>query len=143
MSKKYITSNNLSNSDISLSYTCPPSSSITTATSIGTNNTVVTPYYYTGGAVSPLDDYSVSVSDFCQYLNEQEIRDLLTTIINRAEQSVVRKIVRNLVINRHFSEEFLCDYFNYLDEHDLYVNHAANIKSGEYSRIKLLFVATE
>ena len=86
------------------------------------------------------------------YLNEDEISKLLDTIKEREASDNgddYHKILAACLESRHFSEKFLMKYFvnQYSAESDdfkrhhlkgcLFSLHSADIKSGQYSEIKL------
>ena len=112
---------------------------------VGYGNNMNTVYGY-GAYIDPkpLDSGNFLIRT---YLKEDELDSLLTTIKDRiTEENDIesfRDLIRNLVYERHFSEEFLLKYIDYLTKQIVLIRHASEIKTGEYSQVALYFEAKE
>ena len=90
------------------------------------------------------DEHSYAfVSTFFSSLTEEEIRDLLVKYRERETESNFKRILRKAVMSYHFSESFLLEYADLLDKDCVYIMHSREIKSGEYSTLKALYMLQE
>ena len=71
------------------------------------------------------------------YLTEDELRPIIDSAISKgASSSSVRQFLKSLC--RHFSEEFILEYYGYFDT-DLLKEYYSDIFSGKYSALALKF----
>ena len=71
------------------------------------------------------------------YLTEDELRPIIDSAISKgASSSSVRQFLKSLC--RHFSEEFILEYYDYFD-YDLLREYYSDIFSGKYSALALKF----
>ena len=90
------------------------------------------------------DEHSYAfVSTFFSSLTEEEIRELLVKYRERETESNFKRIVRKAVMTYHFSESFLLEYADLLDKDTVCIMHSREIKSGEYSTLKALYMLQE
>lgn len=146
MSNKKMSITDLSDSTSSCS---TYSASSLTTTSNGTSNTI----YVNGGTLGSSGIATTLAWDDSWYgtgkqimettinvLKELEVSELLDKVISRnKDKSSVRSVISWTVRNRHFSEEFLIRYSDYLNITDIMVMHSPDIQSGEYSQLALMF----
>lgn len=119
---------------------------ISSASSIRSNGSIAYGTYATTS--SSYYDYSDNhahdfVSTFFSSLTEEEIRDLLVKYRERETESNFKRILRKAVTSYHFSESFLLEYADLLDRESVYMMHSREIKSGEYSTLKALYMLQE
>lgn len=95
---------------------------------------------YTSGYLTVQDNLGSLIT----YLKEPEIENLLDTLIERAvdDQNTLKQIISSIIRSRHFSEEFILKYFDYVEIHDIRCHHASDINSHNYERLALLLVAS-
>lgn len=99
---------------------------------IGTISTLDVSNYYTTNLYSP-------TAVICNYMGESEIIDLINKIFPRIKNDPEKEqFLRELVRERHFSEQFLIDYWDFLSKDIVLRNHRADIQSGDYSRLALM-----
>lgn len=105
--------------------------------SAGTSYIASSPSSYT--YVDPADLYEVSFRKISEFLKEDEINDILNALNSRCtDRSFVRDSVRTVVRNKHVSEEFLLNWYEYLSKDDIMKFHKSEIVSQEYANIAVL-----
>lgn len=82
---------------------------------------------------------TIPVSTIFSVLTEEEIKTLLEIIHPRLDSGEFRKILKNVVQNSVFSEEFLLEYAEYLDKDVVMSLHGRLIKSGQYPTLATLY----
>ena len=94
--------------------------------------------------VNRLERKTMELNNMLMYLTEEEIKDYCNKIIERDNDNYnITNMISAIVEARHFSEEFLKEFFNYIRMDSLWVQHRGDIISGQYSGIKLLLIAKE
>ena len=84
-----------------------------------------------------------------KYLSEDEIDTMLSNIKHRASylnEDVslgLKGYIKNLVSTRHFSEDFLVKYYDYLSREDILIMHASEIATNTYPELALLLMADD
>lgn len=82
------------------------------------------------------EDRSVDVL-LTDYLTEDELRPIINSAISKgASSSSVREFLKSL--HRHFSEEFILEYYDYFDL-VLLKQYYSDMFSGKYSALALKF----
>lgn len=116
----------------------------TTSPAISWSNAYNTNSLNTGYSTSIDSSYFNSYFDdklqlLISVLKESEIEELFDKFIERNDDSDdIIKILKSVISQRHFSEDFLLKYYIYIDERTVKTQHSADIKSQEYSRLALL-----
>lgn len=82
---------------------------------------------------------TIPVSTIFSVLTEEETKTLLEIIHSRLDSGEFRKILKNVVQNSVFSEEFLLEYAEYLDKDVVMIHHGRLIKSGQYPALAVLY----
>lgn len=121
----------------SLSWVTPS----TYTSTLGGNCTITTnPSWMTVGTTVDYGYFKdTTMETLFLYLKEEEISEIFNKIVERESDSEkIKSIVSRVVRVRHFSEEFLLEYIQYMDISDITVMHNADIKSGEYPNIALM-----
>lgn len=117
--------------------TVPQSSSTTISSNL---NNVYGTYAYNTWEVNK----TARMIDFIKYFTEKELEEYIDKMIEReTNKEALTDIISEIVNCRHFSEDFLCKYFEYIKRGSFYNWHNADIVSGDYARLKLLFVSEE
>lgn len=122
----------------SLSWIAPS----TYTTTLGGNCTITTnapSWMSVGNSIDYGYFKDTTMENLFLYLKEEEISEIFNKIVERESDSEkIKSIVSRVVRVRHFSEEFLLEYIQYMDMNDITVMHNADIKSGEYPNIALI-----
>ena len=79
------------------------------------------------------------------YLGEAEISEILDKIITRGtdNEREVKAFIREVIRNRHFSEDFVLKYFEYVTTADIKVQHNSDILSHDYPALALAIEGKE
>lgn len=95
---------------------------------------------YTTGYITVQDNLGSLIT----YLKEPEIENMLDILIERAvdDNNLLKQIISSVIRSRHFSEEFILKYFDYVGLPDIRCHHASDINSHNYERLALLIVAS-
>lgn len=106
-------------------------------------STATNSYFSTIGTVDFSNYYTTNLysltSILCNYMGESEIIDLINKLFPKIKNgSEKEQFLREIVRERHFSEQFLIDYWDFLSEDVVLRNHRADIQSGDYSRLALM-----
>lgn len=126
-----------------------PSTSNSINTSAGTYSTIAT-----GIATGPswtisnggtLFDSSIHMSDetrdiLLETFKEDELEKILITVKERNPDQFPN-LLKDFVRNRHFSEDFLLSYAEYLTKEDIKRRHNEHLISGDYPTLALLLIS--
>ena len=115
--------------------------------SCGTLNTIsdISSYVTTNASsngyfdVYPYYNNNVDISDVFSVLTEKEIEDILKILYVRMEKTDFKRVLKKIVSNGSFSEDFLMEYIDCLDKDVVFINHKRQIMSGEYSTLAALY----
>ena len=96
--------------------------------------------YYTTDMLINGEEFSAE--EFLSYMTEDEVTNILEKV-ELSNKSRLKNAVRWLVKNRHFSEDFLAKYLDYLYKNDILIKHMSDLNSRAYSKICLYYEAKE
>lgn len=105
------------------------SSYVTTNATSGSYSYNIYPYY----------NDNIDISDIFSVLTEKEIEDILKILYVRMEKADFKRVLKKIVSNGSFSEDFLMEYIDCLDKDVVFINHKRQIMSGEYSTLAALY----
>lgn len=105
------------------------SSYVTTNATNGSYSYNIYPYY----------NDNVDLTDIFSVLTEEEIKDILEILHVRMEKADFNRVLKKIVSNGSFSEDFLMEYIDCLDKDVVFINHKRQIMSGEYSTLAALY----
>lgn len=111
-----------------------------------TISTSSTPTISWGGVdyASGYINFQDNLGSLITYLKETEVENLLDTLIERAvdDTNTVKQIISAVIRSRHFSEDFVLKYFDYVSLPDIRCHHASDINSHSYERLALLIISS-
>jgi hypothetical protein len=112
--------------------------------STGTYSTIATgpSWTITNGS---LMDSSIHMSDetrdiLLETFKEDELEKILITVKERNPDQFPN-LLKDFVRNRHFSEDFLLSYAEYLTKEDIKRRHNEHLISGDYPTLALLLIS--
>lgn len=123
-----------------------PSTSNSINTSAGTYSTIATSaspsWIISNGS---LMDSSIHMSDetrdiLLETFKEDELEKILITVKERNPDQFPN-LLKDFVRNRHFSEDFLLSYAEYLTKEDIKRRHNEHLISGDYPTLALLLIS--
>lgn len=91
--------------------------------------------YVTNSWYNDTDCYS----DLFDCLTESEISDLMSKAQTRLSDATFKRLIKQIVLSYHFSEEFLLEYAEFIDKDVVMRQHKKDIISGEYQALKCLY----
>lgn len=87
----------------------------------------------------PYYSSTIDITDIFSVLTEEEIKGILKILYVRKEKTDFNRILKKIVSNGSFSEDFLMEYIDCLDKDVVFINHKRQIMSGEYPTLAALY----
>lgn len=86
------------------------------------------------------NDFKVIVS----YLKEDEICELIEKLQLRGiPEASLKCVLKTVIQDKHMSEKFLLDNYQYLTKEDIMIMHSSDIMSQSYADLALLMETSE
>lgn len=94
---------------------------------------------WTSGTVFVENSSNNIINAFCEYLKEEELSNIITSLIERgAEESNIKNFIEKILEKRHLSESFILQFIDYFNIDTLKMLYASEIKSQSYPNLALL-----